>query len=267
MENGVKMKINKTLFRILFLNLFLYSFIGCARVHIIETIPRGVHKARILIRSQPTKAKIYIDDQYLGITPIKTDLWYAHDTSINIKAEPMYPNQIPQNIYLRIPPIPDKMTIYMDFKPKISADLEEEEEDIPDKIIVEKVPIIQRMPYAFPIIYFDFDKANFQEEEKWKVHEITDILDKNSTYILAIHGYCDERGTYDYNIDLSTRRANSVYNYLVKTGVNPMQLKIFAHGEIPTLTDEGVELEFRHNRIVYFKLYQKPEEPPIPDEE
>ena len=172
------MKIIKIYFKTLLLILIVCFFVKCARVHIIETIPRGVHKSRILIRSQPTKAKIFIDDRYLGITPIKTDLWYAHDTTINIKAEPMYPNQIPQNIYLRIPPIPDKMTIYMDFKPKISADLEEEEEEIPDRIIVEKVPIIQRIPYAFPIIYFDFDKDDFKEEETWKVQEIVDILRK-----------------------------------------------------------------------------------------
>src|SRR6056297_2907032 len=118
----------------------LFVALGCASTKYSQNIPKGIHKRNIIIKSLPTKAKIFLNNRYLGITPVKTELWYSHRSSINIKAEPLYPNQIPQNIFLRVPPIPDKMTIYMDYKPKIRAELEENDELIPDRVIVEEIP-------------------------------------------------------------------------------------------------------------------------------
>ncbi|MDY6915694.1 MAG: OmpA family protein [Candidatus Cloacimonadota bacterium] len=242
--------------------LFLFVISGCASTKYVEDVPKGVHKKKILIKSEPTKAKIYINDKYLGTTPVKTELWYSHRTSLNIKAEPLYPRQIPQNIFLKVPPIPDKMTIFMDYKPKSRAELDDNDELIPDKIISEEIPIIQKVAYNFPIIYFDFDKFNIKESEEGKLKEVSEVIKKNQNYILAIHGYADERGSLEYNKTLSLQRANSTKTFLEKLGVNPEQLRVYGHGEVPTLTSSGYELEFKNNRIVYFKLYEKPEQPP-----
>jgi outer membrane protein OmpA-like peptidoglycan-associated protein len=151
----------------------------------------------------------------------------------------------------------------MNYKPKPRVDLAENEELIPDKVLVEEIPIIQKVPYDFPIIYFDFDKYNIRESEKEKLQEVAEVIGDNSNYILAVHGYADERGSIDYNKKLSTRRANSVMDYLVKLGVDAEQLKIYGHGEVPTISATGYELEFQNNRIVIFKLYEKPEGPPV----
>jgi len=253
-------KIN-ILYLILFITLSI--MLGCASTKYVDDLPDGVHTKDIIIKSEPTKAKIFLNDRYLGVTPIKTELWYSHRSSINIKAEPLYPNQIPQNIFLRVPPIPNKMTIYMNYKPKPRVDLAENEELIPDKVLVEEIPIIQKVPYDFPIIYFDFDKYNIRESEKEKLQEVAEVIGDNSNYILAVHGYADERGSIDYNKKLSTRRANSVMDYLLKLGVDAEQLKIYGHGEVPTISATGDELEFQNNRIVIFKLYEKPEGPPV----
>jgi len=247
---------------LMILFVIIFFIFGCASTKYTQKIPKGVHTKKILIRSEPTKAKIFLNDSYLGITPVKTELWYSHRSSINIKAEPLYPNQIPQNIYLRVPPIPEKMTIYMDYKPKVRAELGEQNELIPDKVLVEEIPIIQKVPYDFPIIYFEFDKSAIRESESGKLQEVAEIISKNPNYILAIHGYADEHGSLEYNKELSINRADAVRQYLVKLGVTPEQLKSYGHGEVPTITSNGYELEFKNNRIVIFKLYKKPESPP-----
>jgi len=97
----------------------LIGLTGCwANYELVEKIPEGASKERILIKSYPTKARIFIDKKYLGETPVKTDLWYFKRRRVNIVAEPLYENQIPQNLVIFIPDIPDKIVFYMNFNPK-----------------------------------------------------------------------------------------------------------------------------------------------------
>ena len=60
------------------------------------------------------------------------------------------------------------------------------------------------------IVYFDFDKSNIKPE-------FLDLLTAHAKYLIAnpnqkirIEGYTDERGTWEYNIALGDRRAQSV---------------------------------------------------------
>jgi len=76
-------------------------------------------------------------------------------------------------------------------------------------------------------IYFDFDKYTVSANERAKIDAVagrvmaTDVI---------IAGYTDHFGTAEYNLGLSDRRAQSVREYLVKSGANQARSEIMALG-------------------------------------
>ncbi|MCU7890208.1 MAG: DUF4892 domain-containing protein [Candidatus Thiodiazotropha sp. (ex Ustalcina ferruginea)] len=64
-------------------------------------------------------------------------------------------------------------------------------------------------------IYFDIDKAYMKPESKPTIDEIAKLLIQNPDLKLVVVGHTDNQGGFEYNMDLSKRRADSVKNKLV----------------------------------------------------
>ena len=80
-------------------------------------------------------------------------------------------------------------------------------------------------------IYFDFDDFSLSEKAKKTLVEDAAWLMNNPQKEVVIEGYCDERGTAEYNIALGERRASSAKRYLINLGVKPGQLSTISYGE------------------------------------
>ncbi|MEY8688120.1 OmpA family protein [Bacteroides sp. AN502(2024)] len=108
--------------------------------------------------------------------------------------------------------------------------------------IIEKViekPIIKEKIVEIPItqsnvnvlcdlfnnIYFEFDKAEITPQAAIVIDEIAQLMlvDTNKRYLIT--GCTDAKGSLQYNIDLSQRRADAVVNALIKRGVSGKMLK------------------------------------------
>lgn len=59
-------------------------------------------------------------------------------------------------------------------------------------------------------IQFDFDKADIKPESRPTLDEIAKFLKANSEVALVVTGHTDGKGGFDYNVDLSKRRAQAV---------------------------------------------------------
>ena len=64
-------------------------------------------------------------------------------------------------------------------------------------------------------IYFDHDKAIVKPESEPTLDEIAKLLGAAPSLKLIVVGHTDNAGSFDYNIDLSRRRAKAVVNALV----------------------------------------------------
>ena len=53
----------------------------------------------------------------------------------------------------------------------------------------------------------------------------------SSLHHYRVIGYADSRGSRNYNLGLSTRRANTVKDYLIERGVHPARVETLAFGE------------------------------------
>jgi outer membrane protein OmpA-like peptidoglycan-associated protein len=106
-------------------------------------------------------------------------------------------------------------------------------------------------------IYFDYDKARFKTDSYSELNKLETMLRQNQRMQVEIGGHTDAYGKWDYNKNLSQKRAEAVKDYLTKKGIDPRRIKAVGYGETKPLAtnddeDEGREL----NRRVEFKVLQ-----------
>ncbi len=101
--------------------------------------------------------------------------------------------------------------------------------------IVDTKPETQRVVdehyYFVNAILFDFNNYHLNEHARKEVDFIYAMMQKNPNIEIELIGHTDDKGSEDYNISLSKKRAESVRNYLVDKGIANGRIKILALGE------------------------------------
>ena len=89
------------------------------------------------------------------------------------------------------------------------------------------------MAHAEDRVFFAYDSSalsdNAQEVLDTQVEWLTARKHKNVNVV--VQGYCDERGTREYNLALGERRANAVKAYLVAHGVDSSRISTISYGK------------------------------------
>jgi len=86
-------------------------------------------------------------------------------------------------------------------------------------------------PVLIENIFYDFDKATLRPESKEALDELIAMLNDNPNVTIELSAHTDRKGTEEYNIDLSQRRAQSVVDYLIKGGVEKERLTAVGYGK------------------------------------
>ncbi len=107
-------------------------------------------------------------------------------------------------------------------------------------------------------VFFDFDKAEIRPDQYLTLEDNLKYLIEHSDLYILLGGHADERGSREYNLGLSERRAGAVKDYLVEKGIDPSKIMIFAYGEdypVRIGHDEGA---WSFNRRVDLKVGYEP---------
>ena len=87
-------------------------------------------------------------------------------------------------------------------------------------------------------VFFDFDRANISRKSHRSIAKVAKVMRANTSIRIRIVGYCDDRGSDDYNIKLSQRRCDAVRNVLVYDyGMDEKRFQIDPKGESELLSD------------------------------
>ncbi len=86
-------------------------------------------------------------------------------------------------------------------------------------------------PEALKNIFYDFDKATLRPESKKSLDELVEILNDNPDISIKLSSHADRKGSDNYNIALSLRRAKSVGDYLVANGIDSLRLFPIGQGK------------------------------------
>ena len=102
-----------------------------------------------------------------------------------------------------------------------------------------------------PIIYFDYDKATIRQDAQVELEKVLAVLEDHHFIKLKIRAHTDSRGSADYNLSLSKRRAQATAAYLIKNGVDKSRLQTQGVGESELVNhcSDGVECsEIQHQK-------------------
>jgi peptidoglycan-associated lipoprotein len=103
-------------------------------------------------------------------------------------------------------------------------------------------------------VYFDYDKADIKAEAKPVLEKKAEFLRANAQYKVTIEGYCDERGTNEYNMALGDRRAKAAMKYLNALGISANRMSTISYGEEKPADPGHNEAAWAKNRRDEFKL-------------
>ena len=80
------------------------------------------------------------------------------------------------------------------------------------------------------IIRFQMDSNEFSDDAYDLMNRLADVIKQKPGLKIAVNGYTDSLGNYDYNRRLSEFRATVVKSYLIGQGVAPPQISTYGKG-------------------------------------
>lgn len=80
-------------------------------------------------------------------------------------------------------------------------------------------------------VFFGYDQYNLTDEARNTLTLQSEWLQQYPNVNVVVEGHADERGTREYNLALGERRANSVKNYMIASGVDPSRIRVISYGK------------------------------------
>ena len=106
-------------------------------------------------------------------------------------------------------------------------------------------------------VYFDYDSIVLTEAARGILQKNVEYLKKRPSTKVMVEGHADSRGTNEYNLALTDRRASVVKDYVVSLGVTADRVSTVAKGEEQPFCKEETEACWQQNRVGYFVFTAK----------
>jgi len=105
-------------------------------------------------------------------------------------------------------------------------------------------------------IFYGFDTYTISSDAQATIQQDANYLNQHPELHVVIGGYCDDRGSIEYNLALGENRANAAKQALVSAGVSPDRLRTVSYGKEKQFCSEQTESCWQQNRRAQFTLDQ-----------
>ncbi len=114
-----------------------------------------------------------------------------------------------------------------------------------DQLLAQKGPLGSGTKLRLPDDQlFEYDSDVLQPSAIVQLQKLGTLIRRNPKATFSVDGYTDSFGTFEYNLDLSQRRADSVKRYLVEVmGINPAQIETHGYGPTKFRADPNGSIE------------------------
>jgi peptidoglycan-associated lipoprotein len=103
-------------------------------------------------------------------------------------------------------------------------------------------------------IHFGYNDSSIQEQDGSVLRTNASWLQAHPQTKVQVEGYCDERGSEEYNIALGAKRAQAGKDYLATLGISESRMSTISYGkELPVCTDHD-ESCWSQNRRDHFSV-------------
>ena len=103
-------------------------------------------------------------------------------------------------------------------------------------------------------IFFDYDAQEIRTDAQSVIARDASYLNSHPAIKIVIGGYCDERGSNEYNLGLGQNRAESARKALVAAGVSASRIRVLSFGKEKPFCSESTEECWQQNRRAGFTL-------------
>ena len=103
-------------------------------------------------------------------------------------------------------------------------------------------------------VYFDYDSYDLRPDAQSSTAKAAAFLVAHSDIKVVIGGYCDDRGSAEYNLALGENRANSAKTALVNAGVAASRVRVVSYGKEKQFCTEENETCWQENRRAQFTV-------------
>jgi peptidoglycan-associated lipoprotein len=103
-------------------------------------------------------------------------------------------------------------------------------------------------------IHFALDRADLTPEARTTLAAKVEILRSSPGLTLRVDGHADERGSDEYNLALSKRRAAEARRFMMEQGIGAARLETVGYGEEQPLDPASTEAAYAMNRRADFQV-------------
>lgn len=105
-------------------------------------------------------------------------------------------------------------------------------------------------------VFYGFDSYQVNADGQSVIQQDANYLNQHPSLNVVIGGYCDDRGSIEYNLALGENRANAAKQALVSAGVSPDRLRTVSYGKEKQFCSEQTDSCWQLNRRAQFTLDQ-----------
>ena len=124
----------------------------------------------------------------------------------------------------------------------------------PLELDIEMQPIKERTEVRLNNVFFQTGKYQVQEKSFSELRKVASFLKKSPNLEVLIEGHTDDVGSELDNQQLSEKRAQAVYNFLIGQGVNVSQIGYKGFGESAPVAPNDSDLNRQKNRRIEFRI-------------
>ncbi|MBN9284597.1 OmpA family protein, partial [Flavobacterium sp.] len=109
-------------------------------------------------------------------------------------------------------------------------------------------------------IYFEYDKSNITQQGAFELDKLVQVMKNNPAMVIMVKSHTDSRGSDQYNMNLSDRRAKSTVQYIISKGIAKDKISGKGYGESEPKVNCGencTEEEYAKNRRSEFLIVKK----------
>jgi peptidoglycan-associated lipoprotein len=103
-------------------------------------------------------------------------------------------------------------------------------------------------------LFFDYDSYDLRSDAAASVSAAAAYLNAHPNIKVLIGGYCDDRGSAEYNITLGENRANAAKTALVSAGVASSRIRVVSYGKEKQFCTDETESCWQQNRRDQFSI-------------
>ena len=103
-------------------------------------------------------------------------------------------------------------------------------------------------------VFYDYDTADLRSDAQATLSKDAAYLNSHPDIKIVIGGYCDERGSNEYNLALGQNRADAAKTALVNAGVAATRIRVISYGKEKPFCTESTEDCWQLNRRAGFSM-------------